>query len=111
MPRINLLPWREQLRRERKLAFFVSLGIAAGVAAVTAFAAYLLLGSMIDSQDRRNARLQAEIKLLDKQIEEINDLEAQKQRSCRSLRSCSARDRKWCTCSTNWLKPCRMEPI
>jgi type IV pilus assembly protein PilN len=80
MPRINLLPWREQLRRERKLAFFVSLGIAAGVAAVTAFAAYLLLGSMIDSQDRRNARLQAEIKVLDKQIEEINDLEAQKQR-------------------------------
>jgi type IV pilus assembly protein PilN len=80
MPRINLLPWREQLRRERKLAFFVSLGIAAGVAAVTAFAAYLLLGSMIDAQDRRNARLQAEIKVLDKQIEEINDLEAQKQR-------------------------------
>src|ERR1700729_3953724 len=80
MPRINLLPWREQLRRERKIAFFVSLGIAAGVAAVTAFAAYLLLGSMIDAQDRRNARLQAEIKVLDKQIEEINDLEAQKQR-------------------------------
>jgi type IV pilus assembly protein PilN len=80
MPRINLLPWREQLRRERKIAFFVSLGIAAGVAAVTAFAAYLLLGSMIDSQDRRNARLQTEIKVLDKQIEEINDLEAQKQR-------------------------------
>jgi type IV pilus assembly protein PilN len=80
MPRINLLPWREQLRRERKLAFFVSLGIAAGVAAVTAFAAYLLLGSMIDSQDRRNDRLRAEIKVLDKQIEEINDLESQKQR-------------------------------
>jgi type IV pilus assembly protein PilN len=80
MPRINLLPWRDQLRRERKIAFFVSLGIAAGVAAVAAFAVYLLLGAMIDSQDRRNDRLQAEIKVLDKQIEEINDLEAQKQR-------------------------------
>ena len=80
MPRINLLPWREQQRRERKLAFFVSLGVAAGVAAVVAFAAYLLLGSMIDSQDQRNDRLRAQIKVLDKQIEEINDLETQKQR-------------------------------
>jgi type IV pilus assembly protein PilN len=80
MPRINLLPWREQLRRERKLAFFVSLGVAAGAAAVVAFVAYLLLGAMIDSQDQRNQRLKGEIKVLDKQIEEINDLEAQKQR-------------------------------
>jgi type IV pilus assembly protein PilN len=80
MPRINLLPWREQQRRERKLAFFVSLGVAAGAAAVVAFAAYLMLGAMIDAQDQRNERLKGEIKVLDKQIEEINDLEAQKQR-------------------------------
>jgi type IV pilus assembly protein PilN len=80
MPRINLLPWREQLRRERKLAFFVSLGVVAGVAAVAAFAAYLLLGSLIDSQEQRNERLRSQIRVLDKQIEEINDLESQKQR-------------------------------
>ncbi len=80
MPRINLLPWREPQRRERKLAFFVSLGVAAGAAALVAFAAYLLLGAMIDAQDQRNERLKGEIKVLDKQIEEINDLEAQKQR-------------------------------
>jgi type IV pilus assembly protein PilN len=79
MPRINLLPWREQERRERKMAFFVALGIAAGVAALTAFAAYLLLGTMIDEQEARNDRLRAQIKVLDKQIEEINDLETQKQ--------------------------------
>ncbi len=80
MPRINLLPWRDQQRRERKLAFFVALGVAAGAAAVVAFVAYLLLGAMIDAQDQRNERLKGEIKVLDKQIEEINDLEAQKQR-------------------------------
>jgi type IV pilus assembly protein PilN len=80
MPRINLLPWREQQRRERKLAFFISLGGAAGAGVLVMFAAYLLVGSMIDAQDRRNDRLQAEIKVLDKQIEEINDLDAQKQR-------------------------------
>jgi type IV pilus assembly protein PilN len=80
MPRINLLPWRDQQRRERKLAFFIALGGAAAVAAVAAFIAYLLLGSMIDAQEHRNERLRAQIKVLDKQIEEINDLEAQKQK-------------------------------
>jgi len=80
MPRINLLPWRDQQRRDRKLAFFVALGGAAALAAIAAFIAYLLLGSMIDAQEHRNERLRAQIKVLDKQIEEINDLEAQKQK-------------------------------
>ncbi len=80
MPRINLLPWRDQQRRDRKVAFFVALGGAAALAAIAAFIAYLLLGSMIDAQEHRNERLRAQIKVLDKQIEEINDLEAQKQK-------------------------------
>jgi type IV pilus assembly protein PilN len=80
MPRINLLPWREEQRRERKLAFLVALGGATIAAVVTAFAAYLLMGSMVDAQQRRNAMLAGEIKQLDKQIEEINDLESAKQR-------------------------------
>jgi type IV pilus assembly protein PilN len=79
MPRINLLPWREQQRRERRLGFYAALGTAAAVAAVAAFAVYLLFGSMIDGHETRNVRLRTEIKLLDRQIEEINDLETQKQ--------------------------------
>ena len=80
MPRINLLPWREEQRRERKLAFLVALGGGTIAAVVAAFAAYLLMGSMVDAQQRRNAMLSGEIKQLDKQIEEINDLESSKQR-------------------------------
>ncbi|MEJ1966156.1 MAG: PilN domain-containing protein [Gammaproteobacteria bacterium] len=80
MPRINLLPWRNEERKERKLAFFVAIGGATLAAAVAAFAAYLLLNSMIDGQIERNARLRTEIKLLDKQIEEINNLESSKQK-------------------------------
>lgn len=80
MPRINLLPWRDQQRRERKLAFFIALGGAVVLAGVALFIAYLLVGSMIDAQEHRNERLRAQIKVLDKQIEEINDLEAQKQK-------------------------------
>jgi type IV pilus assembly protein PilN len=80
MPRINLLPWRDQQRRERKLAFFIALGGAVVLAGIALFIAYLLVGSMIDAQEHRNERLRAQIKVLDKQIEEINDLEAQKQK-------------------------------
>jgi len=80
MPRINLLPWREQQRKERKLAFFVSLGGAAIGALLVAFAGYLMVNSMISAQERRNERLRTEIKAVDRQIEQINDLESQKQR-------------------------------
>ena len=80
MPRINLLPWREGQRKERKLAFTVALGMAGLAACVTAFAVYLMYSSLIEAQQRRNEMLRAEIKRLDKQIEEINDLESAKQK-------------------------------
>jgi len=80
MPRINLLPWREEQRRERKLHFMVALGGATVVALALAFVAYLMMGSMISSQQARNDRLRLEIRQLDKQIEEINSLESSKQK-------------------------------
>jgi type IV pilus assembly protein PilN len=80
MPRINLLPWREEQRKERKLAFGVALaGAALGAGLLTA-AVYVMFGSMIDAQERRNEQLRVAIKDLDKQIEEINDLESSKQK-------------------------------
>jgi type IV pilus assembly protein PilN len=78
MPRINLLPWREAQRKDRKLAFLVALGVAALAAGVTAFAAFLLYGSMIEGQQRRNNELRVAIRTLDKEIEEINSLESAK---------------------------------
>jgi type IV pilus assembly protein PilN len=80
MPRINLLPWREGQRKERKLAFTVALGVAAVAAGVTAFVVYIAFGSMIEAQEARNEKLRAEIKGVDKQIEEINNLESAKQK-------------------------------
>jgi type IV pilus assembly protein PilN len=79
MPRINLLPWREQQRNERKKAFGVGMVAALVGAAAVAGAGYLVMGAMVDSQDQRNNLLRGEIKVLDKQIEQINSLEAQKQ--------------------------------
>jgi type IV pilus assembly protein PilN len=80
MPRINLLPWRDEERKERKLKFMVSLGGAAIGACLTAFIGYLMLDSMVSAQERRNGRLKEEIAVLDKQIEKINSLEADKAR-------------------------------
>jgi len=78
MPRINLLPWREAQRKERKLKFMVAMGGAAVCACVVTGAVYLLYNGMIDAQESRNEMLQAQIKVLDRQIEEINDLEQTK---------------------------------
>ncbi|MET0290722.1 MAG: PilN domain-containing protein [Steroidobacteraceae bacterium] len=80
MPRINLLPWREQQRKDRKLAFTVGIGAAFLGAAVATFAGYLFVGSLIEGQQARNDRLRSEITTLDRQIEEINRLDAEKQK-------------------------------
>lgn len=80
MPRINLLPWRDEERKERKLKFLVALGGAAVAAFLTAFVGYLMMDSMVSAQNARNARLNEQIKVLDTQIEKINSLEAEKTR-------------------------------
>ena len=79
MPRINLLPWRDEQRKERQVQFLISMGAAFLVAGLLTFLGYLMFSSMIDSQQHRNDRLRTEIKKLDKQIEEINSLETSKQ--------------------------------
>jgi type IV pilus assembly protein PilN len=78
MPRINLLPWRDAQRKERKLKFMVAMGAAAICALVVTGAVYLLYSAMADAQDSRNEMLTQQIKHLDRQIEEINDLEQTK---------------------------------
>ncbi|GMU69505.1 MAG: hypothetical protein AMXMBFR37_18370 [Steroidobacteraceae bacterium] len=80
MPQINLLPWRAEQRKERKLAFLVALGGGTFAAMLATFVIYLMFSSLISGQQQRNEKLKGEIATLDKQIEEINNLEAQKQR-------------------------------
>jgi type IV pilus assembly protein PilN len=79
MPRINLLPWREQQRTERKKSFAVGVIAALIGAGVMTVAGFLLMGALVEAQNSRNQLLGEEIKVLDKRIEEINNLEQQKQ--------------------------------
>ena len=80
MPRINLLPWREEERRKRQRDFGVALagGVVAaiGVIMLTMFA----YSQMIKNQQARNDRLTSEILVLEESIREIDDLERQKER-------------------------------
>jgi len=86
MPRINLLPWREAQRKERKIAFMAALGGAAVCALVMMGAVYTLYNAMIDAQQRRNELLKAQIQVLDRQIEEINTLEKTKRQFIARMR-------------------------
>ena len=58
MPRINLLPWRDEERKERKLKFLVALGGSAIAACLVAFVGYLMMDSMVSAQDARNDEAQ-----------------------------------------------------
>ena len=80
MPRINLLPWRDELRTERRNQFFIALGAATAVAALIILIGNLTFNSIIGHQQDRNRLLQSEIDLLNIKIKEILDLEAQKGR-------------------------------
>ena len=80
MPRINLLPWREAERKRKRQEFYLSLGAAVATAALVTLLGQWQMSSSIKHQQARNDYLTGEIALLDKQIEEINGLDAQKQR-------------------------------
>jgi type IV pilus assembly protein PilN len=75
MARINLLPWRTDRRKQREREFYMLL-IASAVSGVLALLVLVgWMGARIDNQQERNTYLQTEIKGLDKQIEEIKELD------------------------------------
>lgn len=74
MAKINLLPWREVYRKEKKEQFLIAVG---GLFALSALIAYLWIVSVessIDNQNSRNKLLETEIAVLEKQVQEINEL-------------------------------------
>ena len=78
MSRINLLPWRDQYRQEKKQEYFTILG---GVFVIAAALAYLWVASVegdIEFQNQRNSTLQREIQQLEKQVVEIRELKKRK---------------------------------
>lgn len=74
MAKINLLPWREELRREKKKEFLVILGGVVVLSALVAFLWVVTVESAIENQNARNQILETEISSLEKQVAEISEL-------------------------------------
>src|SRR6266853_4146875 len=80
MPRINLLPWREQERKVRRREFLVAAGAAVFASVILIVVGKLVYASWTDGQIEKNNLLKKEIVKLDAQIADIQDLETRKQR-------------------------------
>jgi len=78
MTRINLLPWRETHRREKNNEFYIVLGLCMALAAGVGYGGYRFAAGEVDFQERRNARLEREIALLQAELQEIEALEETK---------------------------------
>lgn len=79
MARINLLPWREQLREERKQRFLIALGGVLLLSGGLVFLGDQYFSSAIENQSARNDFLRKEIAVLDARIKEISELKTRRQ--------------------------------
>lgn len=78
MTRINLLPWRELLRKEREREFYSIAGGAAVFMLLVIVYVHFHMTGVLSTQDGRNAFLAEEIKKVEEQIKDIERLEAEK---------------------------------
>ncbi|RFA31159.1 pilus assembly protein PilN [Alkalilimnicola ehrlichii] len=79
MTRINLLPWREEIRKDNRDRFLAMLGGAAVAGVIIWFAGHAYYNHEIGFWESRNTQLQGEINALNREIARIRDLEATKE--------------------------------
>lgn len=75
---INLLPWREERRKQRKNEFVAMLLFAAVVAGLMFWLWKGMVEGQIADQQTRNNHIQSAIAKLDTQIREIKELQARR---------------------------------
>ena len=78
MARINLLPWRDELRKQKQQQFIVVTAGTAVVGGLLVLLAHMQFSGLIDKQNQRNQFLETEIATLEKKILKIKDLEKTK---------------------------------
>jgi type IV pilus assembly protein PilN len=78
MAKINLLPWREELRQELRKEFLVVLAGTIVFALAVLVIANRVYDAWIDNQNSRNAYVQRNIDELNRQVKEIKELEAKR---------------------------------
>jgi type IV pilus assembly protein PilN len=86
MARINLLPWREARREEQKRAFLTVLSLVAIAGVLVIVLVDRIENAQIDNQRARNDYLTQNIRELDKQVEEIRDLQRKRNQLIERMR-------------------------
>ncbi|WP_461480495.1 PilN domain-containing protein [Porticoccus sp.] len=79
MAKINLLPWREAHRAEKKKEFITLICVVLVAAVVVSFGWDRVVNAQIANQESRNQFLKSEIAKLDKQVAEIKELKKRRQ--------------------------------
>lgn len=77
MIRINLLPYREEARKARRIQFYSLAGMVAVFSGLVVLLGYTVIEGYISSQQSKNDFLKKEIVVLDKQLDEIKRLKEQ----------------------------------
>lgn len=77
MIRINLLPHRAEKRKAQQIQFIAFSVISVAIGVLIVGFVHVAIMTQIDNQQRRNAYLNKEIVVLDKQIDEIKKLREQ----------------------------------
>ncbi len=77
MIRINLLPYRDERRRAKQIQFISLSALSLLLGVLVWGLVHAAISTQIDYQERRNAYLQEETAILDKQIAEIRKLREQ----------------------------------
>jgi type IV pilus assembly protein PilN len=75
MARINLLPWREELRKQKRKDFLTAMGGLAFLTLVAFGFVHTRIDNLQKYQEQRNATLEQEIARLDEKLGEIKNIE------------------------------------
>ncbi|MFJ5237254.1 PilN domain-containing protein [Pseudomonas neuropathica] len=86
MARINLLPWREERREERRKRFLLALiGVLAGSVGAVLIADQII-SAAIEQQVARNDYIAKQIAVVDERIKQISELKARRQQLVERMR-------------------------
>jgi len=78
MSNINLLPWRENYKQKKKIAFLILLLISCLATLGLCYSGKIYVDSMINAQNQRNEFLQAQTIIVDRRIAEIYKIKEEK---------------------------------
>lgn len=78
MSKINLLPWREELRKEQNRIFAISCAVPVGVGVIVLIFFHLLISQMVDSKKIDETYLNQELDLNKSLIKEVEGIDTKK---------------------------------